>query len=112
MKDGLKGHYSAVSPGQFLGIIFFVDPEKYIQALLNFASDSEKDGYNQSAEDLYLQAIREAERAYGPHEPKTGLVIMRCIDFYDRHGRELDSYRIWKKIQPIASKCLADAGEE
>lgn len=112
VKEGLKGYRDAVLPGPFLGIISFMDRREYIQALLSFASYCEKDSYDRVAENLYLQAIREAERTYGPDRPETGLVIIRCVDFYDRHGRELDSSRIWKKMKPIASRCLEEAGRE
>ena len=79
------------------------DEERIInyQFVFSLAANLESSGATKQAEKLYLDVLKEVEETYGETSPITGLVILECVDFYDRAGRDFDSMELMKKMVQV-----------
>lgn len=69
------------------------------------------DGTN-AAEILYLEAANQAEKYLAPDSEQRGKVIIGCIDFYDRLGRENDSELMQARLRSIARVLLDKVSQD
>lgn len=83
------------------------EQKKNIYVLFEMAKQLElvNDGTS-AAEILYLDAAKQAEKYLSPDSELRGQVLIGCIDFYDRLGRENDSELMQARLRSVAHVLL------
>lgn len=78
------------------------DRKTNIYVLYRMAQYLEHSNDLSTAETLYLEASKQADNHLPPDSELRGRVLIECIDFYDRLGREQDSELMQKRLRSIA----------
>lgn len=88
------------------------DRKTNIYVLYRMAQYLEHTNDLSTAETLYLEASKQAEDHLPPDSELRGKVIIGCIDFYDRLGREQDSESMQKRLRSIALVLLDKVSQD
>lgn len=78
------------------------DRNTNIYVLYRMAQYLERTKDLSTAETLYLEASKQAEKYLPPNSELRGKVLIGCMEFYDRQGREEDSEKMVERLRSVA----------